>query len=244
MRSILVYLYLFYFFTIKSLIYLPYLYILRRFNSEKSYKIAQKAIRNAFFKALKLAGCDLEIINKPVLKPDEPYLFVSNHRSYVDIVVLYALIDQPSSFMGKKELTKFPILKQWMILINTIFIDRENVKESFKSILKGIDVLKSNKSIYIAPEGTRNKSEGILPFKSGAFAMANKTKCTIVPILLTNTAEVFEKSFPKITSKNIKIEYLEPINTKSLSKEELKELPDKIYNNMSIKYNLLLTNNN
>ena len=98
----------------------------------------------------------------------------------------------------RKRWKKVPLLSTWMRFVYCLFLDRENPKEGLKTILQAIDYVKNGISICIFPEGTRNKGEelSLLPFKEGAFKIATKTGCPIVPISMNNTAEI-SKSFPR-----------------------------------------------
>ena len=88
-----------------------------------------------------------------------------------------------------------------------------------------IDKIKSGISIFVFPEGTRNKVEGtFLPFHEGCFKIATKTGCPIVPVTLYNTSAIFEDHLPKIKKTNIVIHYGTPFYAKDLSKEDQKRL--------------------
>jgi 1-acyl-sn-glycerol-3-phosphate acyltransferase len=86
--------------------------------------------------------------------------------------------------------------------------------------------MKNGISIFIFPEGTRNKHEEplLLPFKEGSFKMAEKSGCPIVPVALTNTREIFENHLPFVHPCKVIIEYGTPIHPNELSKEEKKHL--------------------
>lgn len=105
----------------------------------------------------------------------------------------------------RKRWKKFLLLSTWMRFVYCLFLDRENPKEGLKTILQAIDYVKNGISICIFPEGTRNKGEelSLLPFKEGAFKIATKTGCPIVPISMNNTAEIFENHFPKIKKTHV-----------------------------------------
>ena len=94
-----------------------------------------------------------------------------------------------------------------------------------KTILEGIEKIKSGISICIFPEGTRNRSESdldLMEFHEGSFKLATRTNCPIVPIAMNNTCSIFEKQFPKIKKTHVVIEYCKPIIPSELSKEDKK----------------------
>lgn len=107
--------------------------------------------------------------------------------------------------------------------LHCLFLDRQDIKQGLKTILEGIEKVKSGISICIFPEGTRNKvNDTFLPFHEGSFKIAEKSGCPIVPISLNNTSGIFEDHFPKIKKAHVVIEYCKPVYIKDLPKEEKK----------------------
>lgn len=127
---------------------------------------------------------------------------------------------------------KVPLLSIWMRFVYCLFLDRENPKEGLKTILKAIEYIKKGISICIFPEGTRNKGEelSLLPFKEGAFKVATKTGCAIVPISMNNTCEIFEAHFPKIRKTHVVLEYGKPIYPDELDKDTKKHISEYVRN--------------
>ena len=111
-----------------------------------------------------------------------------------------------------------------------LFLDRSDPKQGLKTILTAIDYIKRGISICIFPEGTRNTGAelSLLPFKDGAFKIATKTGCPIVPICMNNTAEIFENHFPKIRKTHVVIEYQKPIYPDRLDKETKRHIGDHV----------------
>ena len=120
---------------------------------------------------------------------------------------------------------KVPLLSLWMKRLHCLFLNREDVKEGLKTILAGIENIKNGISMCIFPEGTRNTTdELLLPFKEGSFKMAEKTGCPIIPMALTNSADIFENHLPKIKSTHVILQYGKPIYPNELDKETRKKL--------------------
>jgi len=163
-------------------------------NPTLKYKISEKIIHWAFSCCIWLNGVKIEVINKEVVPEDEPVLYVSNHRSYWDILVLHNTIHKPVGFVAKIEMEKFPILNWWMGNIGCIFLDREDPRKGLKAILQGADYINSGHSMVICPEGTRNHKDEMLEFKEGSLKMAQKTKCKIIPVALIGTDDLLEKN--------------------------------------------------
>ena len=112
---------------------------------------------------------------------------------------------------------------------------------------RSIEKLQDGYSLVIFPEGTRNKGEELtmLPFKEGAFKIATKTGCPIVPISMNNTAEIFENHFPKIKKTHVVLEYGTPIYPNELDKDVKKHIGSYVQNIMdeTIHKNAALINN-
>ncbi|EGG81278.1 1-acylglycerol-3-phosphate O-acyltransferase [Lachnospiraceae bacterium 2_1_46FAA] len=143
---------------------------------------------------------------------------------FFDILLTYSRCKRLTGYVAKKEMLKFPLLRDWMKNLYCLFLDRENAKEGLKTILTAIDYVKQGISICIFPEGTRNKGEelSMLPFKDGALKIATKTGCPVIPISMNNTSEIFENHFPKIRKTHVILEYGKPIDYKSLDREDQK----------------------
>ncbi len=190
-----------------------------------------RIVQYAFRLIIRISGVDVTVIGEENI-PDEPVLFAGNHRSYFDIVLTYARCKRLTGYIAKKEMLRYPLLRDWMKALYCVFLDRDNVKEGLKSILLAIDYVKSGISICIFPEGTRNRGEelSMLPFKKGSLKIAEKSGCAIVPISINNTNSIFEAHIPKIKKAHVVIEYGTPIYPKDLDRETKKHLEEYVQN--------------
>lgn len=172
---------------------------------------------------LTLSGVKVTVKGKENI-PDEAVLFVGNHRSYFDILILYVQCKRLTGFVAKDSMEKIPSLRVWMRYLYCLFLDRKDPRAGMKTILQAIEYVKQGVSICIFPEGTRNDGEELtmLPFKEGSFKIATKTGCPIVPVAINNSIEIFESHMPRIKKTHVVVEYLTPIDPKALSKEEQK----------------------
>ena len=154
-------------------------------------------------------------------------MYIANHRSIFDILVIYTQFQIPTSFIAKKELARIPLLASWMRMIRCLFLDRKDMRQGMKIILTAIDYIKEGLCVCIFPEGTRSKSKDeseLLAFHEGSFRVATRTGCPIVPVSINNTASVFEDHLPFIRSAHVILEFLDPIYPAALSREEQKHL--------------------
>lgn len=214
-------------------------WIVGKFNPElKSRQCRVLAI--SVFKLI-LWGCGTKITVKGRENlPDDGrgVLYIGNHRSYLDILISYIFLPSCTGFVAKIEMLKVPILRQWMKNIGCVFLDRDDIKAGLKTILEAIDLVKSGKSIFIFPEGTRNKEEGtFLPFHGGSFKISTKSKCDIIPVSIVNSAAVFENQ-NRIKKAHVVIEYGKPIVVSSLSVDEQKDLPELVRTQIIDMYNV------
>jgi len=223
MRTFFVLLALVLFFTLSLPVYLILLLFRKRYRHATSV-IAQTIVKYAFRFVLFFAGTKIIVKGTENVPKDSAVLFVSNHRSLVDIPVAYITLPVLTGFVSKIEVKKVPFLSWWMNLVNCLFLDRKDIRAGMKTILAGIDNIKEGYSMFIAPEGTRNQGGELLPFKEGSFKMADKTGCPIIPVAISGTDDVFENSFPWIKRATAVIEYGKPIFPADLTSEERKSM--------------------
>lgn len=191
---------------------------------KKDWK-STRMVQRQFQRILKFAGVHITVKGLDQVPTDRAVLYVGNHRSCFDILVGYAVIPTRLGFVAKKEMLKWPLLRDWMRNVNCLFLDRKNMKEGLKTILAGIELAKRGVSVFIFPEGTRSRGEDLmdmLPFKEGSLKIAEKSGCPVVPVAITGTAEIFEKQFPKVRSGQVTIQFGEPFIIKELEPEKRK----------------------
>ena len=199
--------------------------VLGHFNPKAREYQCLRLVQATFRFMLFIAGTRITVIGEEKI-PDEPVLFIGNHRSYFDILLTYSRCKRLTGYIAKKEMLRYPLLRDWMKRLYCLFLDRENPKEGLKTILQAIDYIKNGISICIFPEGTRNTGEelSLLPFHSGSFKIAEKTNCPIVPISMNNTISIFESHLPKVRKAHVILEYGDPIYPGDLDKDARRRL--------------------
>jgi 1-acyl-sn-glycerol-3-phosphate acyltransferase len=225
MRITLIGIYLFFFF-LAGLFWTPRLNYLRKKNPREFYCISNIIVRRNFSRVLWIAGVKC-IVNGQQNIPDETCLYVSNHRSYFDILTTHVTINRPVGYVAKSEMLRIPFLSQWMRNIGCLFIDRTDPKAALKTITAGANMLKQGfVSLYIFPEGTRGHGEDMAPFKKGSFKMAEKSNVPIVPIGIVNSDNILENNgaFRKVRAKKVYINIGKPIYLDRLSPEHKKQI--------------------
>ena len=199
--------------------------LIARFDPYKAAAFSNHTVTYGLKGVLFFAGVHATVIGRENI-PDCAVLYAANHRSYFDIIYTGSYFTRPTGFVAKDALAKVPLLSSWMRLIHCKFIDRQDMRQSLQVILECIEDIKNGISIFIFPEGTRNKGEegSVLPFHDGSFKIAQKTGCPIVPVAISNTQAIFERQFPAAKSAHIVVEYCKPVYIDELSSEDKKAL--------------------
>lgn len=183
-----------------------------------------RMVQTAFKLILWVTGADITYIGRENIPKDKAVLYVGNHNSYFDILLTYSQCPGLTGYVAKVEMLKAPLLRDWMKRLYCLFLDREDIKAGLKTILTGIEYIKKGISICIFPEGTRSKDGNMQPFKEGSMKMASKTGCPIIPMAITNSAQIWENHMPRIKPCKVIVEYGAPIYPRELPKEEQKFL--------------------
>lgn len=190
--------------------------------------------------ALVLIGVHIDEVKGKENITDEAALYITNHRSIFDIIILYTFMKFPTGFVAKKEMKKVPVFSVWMWWVKCLFLDREDIRQGLETINKGAEQLKSGINMSIFPEGTRNKDNSkttLLPFHGGSFKMAVKSGAPIVPVAIYNSANCFEADFPKMHKTHVKVTFGEPIYVQNLDKKEQRFLGQYVQDKVQLMLN-------
>lgn len=200
-------------------------WILEKTVPSVGYPMARALAGFGFLVVEKISGSRITVIGHDRIPTDTPVLYIGNHRSFYDIIYTFNRSVGPMGFLSKIEVKKVPILSWWMTMLKCEFLDRKDIKQGLKTILKCIDNVKEGFSVMIFPEGTRNHEEGtLMDFHEGSFKVATKSGCPIVPVTITHTAQVLEDHFPWIKKSDVTIEYGDPIYPDRLDPEDRKHI--------------------
>lgn len=165
---------------------------------------------------LKACGARIRVIGAENLDSEENYVFISNHRSYLDTATLFAFTGRRVGLVAKKELLKVPIMGVGMGFVNVIAIDRSNPEKARQSMKKAKEVLEGGYSFGVFAEGTRAMPGELLPFKKGAFHLAIQTEAPVVPVAIRNTDWMMGKKRGVAYPGTIEVVLLPPVETKGL----------------------------
>ena len=183
-----------------------------------------RMVQWAFKLMLCITGADISYIGRENVPKDRAVLYVGNHNSYFDILLTYSQCPGLTGYVAKSEMLRYPLLRDWMKRLYCVFLDRSDLRAGMQMILTCIDYIKNGISICIFPEGTRSKDGQMQPFHEGSLKMAAKTGCPIIPMAISNSAQIFENHMPFVRPCKVIVEYGAPVYPKELSKEDQKFL--------------------
>jgi 1-acyl-sn-glycerol-3-phosphate acyltransferase len=187
----------------------------------------------AFFGArnwLRLSGAKVHVTGAEHLEPKQTYVFISNHRSYLDTATLFVYTGRRLGLLAKKELLNVPILGYGMGFVNIMAIDRSNRERARQTVEAATARIRSGRSFAVFAEGTRARPGSFLPFKKGAFYMAAQAGVPIVPVAIKNTDHLMGKGTGEARTGTIEMVMLPPLSTAGYSTDEdVKELVKRVH---------------
>jgi putative phosphoserine phosphatase/1-acylglycerol-3-phosphate O-acyltransferase len=161
-----------------------------------------------------LIGLNLVVRGEENLWAKRPAVFVFNHQSKADVVIIARLLRRDFAGVGKKEIKNTPIIGKTLELAGTVFIDRENASSAIEAMQPLVDAMRNGgKSVVIAPEGTRTVSPRLAPFKKGAFHLAIQAGVPVVPIVIHNSGDVAPKGDFVFRPATVEVDVLPPVDT-------------------------------
>jgi 1-acyl-sn-glycerol-3-phosphate acyltransferase len=165
---------------------------------------------------LRFSGARVKVKGLELLDPKGTYVFVSNHRSYLDTATLFVFIGRRIGLLAKKELLKVPVLGVGMGFVNVMAIDRSNRESAIRTTEAAAERIRSGISFGVFVEGTRAKPGELLPFKKGAFYMARQAGVPVVPVAIKHSDELMGKGTGEAKSGTIEMVILPPVPTKNV----------------------------
>ena len=162
----------------------------------------------------------VRVSGREYLESNQTYVFISNHRSYLDTATLFVYTGRRLGLLAKKELLGVPILGYGMGFVNVMAIDRSNSERARQTVAAATERIRSGISFGVFAEGTRARPGEYLPFKKGAFYMAAQAGVPIVPVALKNSDYLMGKGTGEARSGIIDLVLLPPVPTAGCSTDE------------------------
>lgn len=183
---------------------------------------------------LRLTGVNVRVTGLELLNPRQAYVFVANHRSYLDTATLFVYTGRRIGLLAKKELLKVPILGVGMGFVNVMAIDRSNRERAIQTADAAAKRIQSGVSFGVFVEGTRAKPGELLPFKKGAFYMAKQAGVPVVPVAIKNSDLLMGKGTGEAKGGTIEMVIMPPVSTEGVeSDQDMVDLIGKIRTSIS-----------
>jgi 1-acyl-sn-glycerol-3-phosphate acyltransferase len=177
---------------------------------------------------LLISNTKVEVIGKENILHGKPQIFMANHQSDFDILIVLGHIPGQFRWIAKKELFNIPVFGAAMKNAGYIEIDRHNREKAMQSLDEAALRIREGKSVMTFPEGTRSRDGEIKPFKQGTFHLAIKSGVPIIPVSIVGSGQIMPKRSLTVTPGRVKLVIGKPIDVKSYGIENRHELIEKV----------------
>lgn len=175
-----------------------------------------------------ILGIDIAVEGRDRLDRKIPYVFMSNHLSFLDAPLLVTVLDRPVRFIVKRFVFRIPVLGLGMRFAGYIPLDKEGVGEGRKRIARAAELIqRKGYSFLVYPEGTRSWEGKLLPFRRGGFFLALDAGTPILPVSVRGTYELMPRGSRRIGKGRVRIVFHEPIPVSGYSLETMPELMER-----------------
>jgi 1-acyl-sn-glycerol-3-phosphate acyltransferase len=158
----------------------------------------------------------------------KPAVYASNHISALDIPVLYVNLPFQFRIMAKRELFRYPFMGWHLKRSGQVPVERENAIASVRALNRATESLKAGMPLVVFPEGGRSATGQIRPFMPGAFYVAIKAQCDVVPIALVGTYELLPMNTYHIKPRRLEMVVGDPIPTTGYTTKQMALLAEKV----------------
>jgi 1-acyl-sn-glycerol-3-phosphate acyltransferase len=163
--------------------------------------------------ALGLAGIRYRVMGQAHVPRDRAVVFCSNHQSNVDPPVLFRALHRRLHILYKAELSKVPVLGRVIQAGGFIPVPRDQKEAAMEAIDQAAESIRIGNSFLIFPEGTRSRTDQLLPFKKGGFIMAIKAQAPIVPVAISGGRDAMRKGSAIVRPVKVEVRIGEPVET-------------------------------
>jgi 1-acyl-sn-glycerol-3-phosphate acyltransferase len=174
-------------------------------------------------KVFRAANVTLEVVGKEKLD-GKPAIYMSNHRSSLDVPVVFAAVPPPLRMVGKAELLSIPIWGSAMKTMGFVMVSRGTKQLAIQQLEDAKRRINEGLSIWIAPEGTRSRDGKLGPLKKGGFHLATQLGVRVIPLWIEGTDDVIKPDeFRATLDRVVRVKVGDAIDPRNMSVEELME---------------------
>lgn len=160
-----------------------------------------------------LAGVDIDVEGEAHLWEQRPAVFLFNHQSAIDVLIIAKLLRRDFTAIAKQEIANNPLVAPVFRVADTVFVDRKNQEKAIEALRPVVQTLEGGLSVAIAPEGTRSAGDRLGAFKKGPFHIAMQAGVPVVPIVIHNATDVLPKGGFFVRPSKVFVEVLPPVAT-------------------------------
>lgn len=186
--------------------------VLRKTYTRKRQSMADGLMHDGTTATLAAIDVRLRVVGAEHARAPRPAVFLFNHQSQFDVIIVPRVLDGAVTGIGKKELANHPLFGPLMRFVGVTFIDRANTERAKAALAPVVSTLRDGLSIAVAPEGTRSYTPGVGPFKKGAFHIAIQAGVPVIPVVIRNAGEIAWRDSPIARSGVVDVAVLPPID--------------------------------
>ncbi|MGH9399284.1 MAG: lysophospholipid acyltransferase family protein [Thermoanaerobaculia bacterium] len=178
---------------------------------------------------VRAVGCRIDVRNHERLEQCRPCVIVANHQSFVDVATFGSFFPARTVSAGKREIGRIPVFGWFYRLSGNLTIDRQHARSAHDSLAAAALAMRQEQiSVWFMPEGHRNTSGTLLPFKSGAFRLAIAAGVPILPIVAAPIATVIDPPNRRLRRGTLEVRVLDPVPTAGLSTKDVPALSESV----------------
>ncbi|MCX6544543.1 MAG: lysophospholipid acyltransferase family protein [Acidobacteria bacterium] len=178
--------------------------------------------RFAAMTARQIFGIRVTVEGLDHVRADRPSVYCINHRSHVDMIVFELILPNCPKLRAlyKAELNRIPVLGMVLRTAGFVPVERTRRDRAIEAVDLAVEHLKAGESFLLAPEGTRSRTDQMLPFKKGGFVMAIKAQVPVVPIAIIGSDRAMPRGRFYATPGRVLVRIGEPVPTTGLGFED------------------------